>query len=130
MRDLSADIFNEIQTWNNLHIRGAQIAKRIARFVLSFKFYHHYYCVFFFSLKADNKTYPPELEELCTVLFEAVESLEIIVTNLKSITKKVAALIQLHKSDSPLFITWPVQKFVDTTVQISDAYEIEYKLKR
>lgn len=44
--------------------------------------------------------------------------------------KKVAALIHLHKSDTPLFITWPVQKFVDTTAQITDAYNIEYKLKR
>lgn len=31
IRDLSADIFNDIQQWNGLHIRGAKMIKEIAR---------------------------------------------------------------------------------------------------
>ncbi|XP_044740206.1 cyclin-dependent kinase 2-interacting protein-like [Chrysoperla carnea] len=115
IRDLSADIFNDIQQWNGLHIRGAKIIKEIA------------------SLKATTykqSHYPPELEPLCNNVLEVVNALEIIVESLKAISKKMSPIVNLHKSNTPLFISWPTSKFVLTAEKIANVYAEELDLKR
>ena len=48
---------------------------------------------------------------------------------MEALTTQVKALIPLHKSQEPVFLTWPVEKFENVFKEISDAYSLEYKVK-
>ncbi|GLV46382.1 uncharacterized protein CBL_20724 [Carabus blaptoides fortunei] len=111
-RDIAADIYNNIQHWNVLHIRGASVVKEMA------------------LLKSDvRQLHPAGLESLAVTLNDAVSAMNVIVDNLDTSVQQLKSLIHLHKSPVPIFLSWPVGKYSEVCERISQAYRQEYKLK-
>lgn len=111
VRDIAADIYNNIQKWNALHIKGATLVKEIA------------------LLKCDSRNvYPSGLEIMSTSLMEVIEAQRIILENLKTSSNQLENLQKLHKSCTPLFISWSLERTAVIGEKIFEAYNKEFEV--
>lgn len=111
VRDIAADIYNNIQQWNTLHIKGSTIIKEIV------------------NLKSNSKkNYPDGLEELSNVLYEVITSQNIILSNLKTCSEQLESVVILHKSIEPLFISWSAEKIAIVAGKIYQDYNQEFQV--
>lgn len=81
------------------------------------------------ALKANNnQLYPEGLETLINELTQIVEKLRGVVDCLLTCVKQLTALIKLHKSIEPMFISWRVEKMSEASRVVAEAYEQEFKV--
>lgn len=111
VKDITADLFNTIQKWNNLHIDGYQIVKQIA------------------LTKSDIfGRYSLELEKYTDQLYKIVKNIECFVEVFEKLNKQMAALEKLHNKQEILFSScrlWQLKEWVDI---ITIAYLNEVKV--
>nr|CAH7727382.1 unnamed protein product [Callosobruchus chinensis] len=112
VRDLTADLYNTIQKWNRLHIRGAQLCKQIA------------------ICKADKPEYSPELEIFTNDLYECVEELKPIKESFETTMKQAEAIKKLHRNTTPVFFCHDIEGLVEIVDYIGHAYVKEYSVKQ
>lgn len=111
VRDIAADIYNNIQQWNFFHIKGSTVIKEIV------------------GLKANSKkNYPDGLEELSIVMYEVITSKKIILSNLKICSDQLKSVVILHKSVEPIFISWSADKIARIAEKIYDDYNREFQV--
>ena len=111
VRDLAADVYNNIQMWNDLHIKGASVVKEIA------------------SIKADNpKDFPGNLECLINELYGLVQSLRPYKDSLVTFTAQMRALEKLQRNPEPLFLSLDIHSLTNLVEKISEAYEAEFNV--
>lgn len=111
VRDIAADIYNNIQHWNTLHIKGASAINDLA------------------GIKANsNKLYPDGIELLITEMVPVIEGLRTISNGLLASAQQISSLERLHKSPVPLFISWSVEKMSQTCTLMAEAYKTEFKV--
>lgn len=111
IRDLAADIHENIQNWNTLHLQGVTLLKNITQ------------------LKQDE-SYPQDLQELCDRLENICDALDDIVKGLGEIAHQMKITASLETRTEKLFITWPNVKFEHVAKLIYDAYSQETKIRR
>lgn len=112
-RDIAADVYNNIQKWNNKHVDGADIVKDIA------------------ILKANNsEQFPDGLEPHVKKLYDTVQCLSIYSNALIFLSSQMKALAKLHAQTNPLFISMSVDKLTCLVQEISDAYKAEFKVSK
>ncbi|RZC38101.1 uncharacterized protein BDFB_006101, partial [Asbolus verrucosus] len=112
VRDLVADVYNNIQKWNDLHIKGANIVKQVA------------------SLKSNNpKDFSLDLEEFMNELYTTVQALRHYKDALLSFTSQMKALPKLQKESEQLFISLSARSMSNLVEEISKAYEAEFGVK-
>lgn len=110
-KDIVADLYNNIQHWNDSHIKGAQIVKQIA------------------VLKSDDpKTYSSQLEEYTNELFNTVQSLGTFKKRFEQYSTQIKALAKLQKNSEPVFISLDADSLADVVVAVSEAYIAEFKV--
>ncbi|VEN49906.1 unnamed protein product [Callosobruchus maculatus] len=113
VRDLAADLYNTIQKWNRIHIRGALLCKQIA------------------ICKADQPSeYSPELEILTNDLYECVEELRPIKETLERTMKQGEAMKKLQNNTTPVFFGHDIDGLVEIVNYIGKAYVKEYSVKQ
>ncbi|CAH0551557.1 unnamed protein product [Brassicogethes aeneus] len=111
-RDIVADLYNNIQRWNDLHIKGSNIVKQIAVF------------------KSDNPNkFTPELEDYTNALYEVVVSLVVYRNCFENLTSQIKALSKLNKEKEILFISLNGIELSNLVESISLAYRDEFKVK-
>lgn len=111
-QDIAADVHNNIQKWNSYHVKGAGIVKEIGK------------------LLCDNpRKLTPEVEKLTIELRSVVDNLQIFSKALDFLANQMTALVNLHKTPTPLFISWSVEQLSDTVHRISEAYRGEIKVR-
>ncbi|XP_034938737.1 cyclin-dependent kinase 2-interacting protein-like [Chelonus insularis] len=110
VKDLAADIHAEIQKWNEIFLHGLDIIKSIM------------------AIKVDD-SYPEGLQNLCDQLEMDVDKMDGIVEKFKRASRRIHLISSLY-SDEKLFITWPIDKFVDTFEEIYEVYKDEVEVKR
>lgn len=49
---------------------------------------------------------------------------------LRVLTSQTKAIISLYKSEKPVFLTWPVERFSQIFHEIYSAYVMEFKVKK
>ncbi|XP_017776769.1 PREDICTED: cyclin-dependent kinase 2-interacting protein-like [Nicrophorus vespilloides] len=112
-RDIAADLYNNIQKWNEQHLTGSKVVQNIA------------------TVKADSEVlYPEDLEEQMKMLFDIVQNLSIYSNALVFLSSQMQALVKLHKEKTPLFISLTVEQLADLVKSISDAYKTEFVAKQ
>jgi hypothetical protein len=112
VRDLVADVYNNIQWWNDLHIKGATVVKEIA------------------SLKSNNpKDFSSSLEQLTNELYTLVQSLKQFKDGLLVYTTQIMASVKLQKDPEPLFISLDMSAVARLVEEIAKAYEAEFSVK-
>ncbi|XP_018567174.1 cyclin-dependent kinase 2-interacting protein-like [Anoplophora glabripennis] len=112
-RDIVADLYNNIQHWNDSHIKGAQIVKQIA------------------ILKSeDHRNYSPQLEEYTNDLFSVVLSLDIYRKHFEHYNTQIKAVSKLEKNSEPIFISLNATALANAVIDIANAYIAEFKLKK
>uniref|UniRef100_A0A1Y1KRL2 Uncharacterized protein n=2 Tax=Photinus pyralis TaxID=7054 RepID=A0A1Y1KRL2_PHOPY len=112
-RDIVADLYNNIQRWNDNHIRGANITKSIAH------------------LKTNNiADYSKDLENLTSDLFDVVEKLSGISEAFDFLCSQMKSLVKLHKKTTTLFISMRNEQLADFVEAITSAYKGELKVKK
>lgn len=111
VRDLIADIYNNIQKWNDFHIKGATIVKEIA------------------SYKADEpNNFSPGLEQLTLDLFDLVKTLRLCKDALVVFTNQIRATEKLQANQNPLFISLDLKSLANLIESISKAYCDEFEV--
>jgi hypothetical protein len=111
VRDLVADVYNNIQWWNDLHIKGATVVKEIA------------------SLKSNNpKDFCSGLEQLTNELYTLVQSLKQFKDGLLVYTTQIMASVKLQKDPEPLFISLDMSAVARLVEEIAKAYEAEFSV--
>ncbi|CAG9835385.1 unnamed protein product [Diabrotica balteata] len=112
VRDIAADLYNTIQSWNSFYINGAQIVKQIA------------------ILKADNMdVYSTELEEYTNALYTCVQGLKQCEEKLQLCKHQLCALQKVGRKLEPLFISLNINEIVDLVDIIVNSYVEEFKVK-
>ncbi|XP_017758209.1 PREDICTED: cyclin-dependent kinase 2-interacting protein-like [Eufriesea mexicana] len=111
IRDLIADIHQNIQTWNVFHLEGVVLLKDITQ------------------VKQD-KSYSKILQEQCDKLEIVCDALDDIVKNLAQITHHIKITTSLETNMDKLFMTWTSLKFGQVAESIYNAYFHEAKVKR
>lgn len=112
-QDVAADVHNNIQKWNNYHVKGAGIVKEIGKL-----------------LSDSPRKLTPEVERLTIELRSVVDNLQIFSKALDFLANQMTALVNLHKKPTPLFISWSVEQLSDTVHRIAEAYRGEIKVRR
>ncbi|KAJ8976316.1 hypothetical protein NQ317_010270 [Molorchus minor] len=103
-RDIVADLYNDIQRWNDSHVKGAQIVKQIG------------------ILKSEYpKHYSFQLEEYTCNLYNVVQNLNTYKKNFVNYKTQIRALGQLDKTSEPLFISLDVSSLSGLVEYITDA---------
>ncbi|XP_050301237.1 cyclin-dependent kinase 2-interacting protein-like [Anthonomus grandis grandis] len=113
IRDIIADLYNNIQRWNSLHIKGCSIVKEIA------------------SVKADTpKTYSTRLEECITSLYAVVEGLKINNDVFSKLVTQVYAFGRLPNIDDTVFFSLSASNIAERCVEVCEAYKKEFQAKQ
>lgn len=106
-KDIAADVYNSIQKWNDSHIKGASIVKKIIQ------------------IKCEGKTsYPSGLEELIGELDDIIHKLSVHANSLTFLSHQMLSLSRLHRQQS-LFITLTAQELAILVENIAKAYKAE-----
>ncbi|XP_065339236.1 cyclin-dependent kinase 2-interacting protein-like [Cloeon dipterum] len=79
-----------------------------------------------------------ELQVLCDLLAENVQELVLVVEMMTKLRNELEAITQLSEvkqnnydsPENPLFLTWPISKFVETVDYILKSYQEELKVKQ
>lgn len=111
VRDIAADVHNNIQKWNGYHIKGASIVKDIAK-----------------NLSDEPRKLTSDVEKLTIELRSIVDNLKIFSNALDFLANQMTALINLHKDNAPLFISMSVGQICDIVHRISEAYKGELRV--
>lgn len=110
-KDIAADVHNNIQKWNEKHVSGAQIIKKIS------------------VLKCNStQQFPNGLETLIGELFDVLQNLNIYANALTFLSSQMKALTKLHKQKEPLFISMNIDRMSNLVEEISAAYKTELKV--
>lgn len=110
-RDIAADVYNNIQKWNDCHITGSKITRDIVQ------------------LKSNSETtYPEGLENFTTDLHEIVQKLSGISGALEFLASQMMSLVKLHKKITPLFISLNNEQLASIVQTIAEAYKAEFKV--
>lgn len=111
VRDISADIYNNIQKWNNLHIEGSHIVKQIG-FIKSEIF----------------GSYSKELEQQTDNLYKIVENLRPYVKIFEKLCNQINALDRLQNASEVPFISLKLFEIKEIVEIITAAYLKDYKV--
>lgn len=107
--DIGANLYNNIQKWNDLHIKGVEICKQIV------------------NLKLDSQEkFPDGLENLCFNLDDVVIELEKIKKTLESLDSQMSALNKQCTISTKLFRTTNMEQLAELVTTIVEAYKEEY----
>lgn len=110
-RDLAADLYNNIQKWNDFHIKGAHVVKQIA------------------ILKSEEPSkFSSQLEEFTTDLYRLVEGISICNNNFEALKSQFTALAKLQKEQQPIFISYDGEGLASLCHYICNAYLEEFKV--
>ncbi|KAK7863286.1 hypothetical protein R5R35_005330 [Gryllus longicercus] len=124
IRDHAADAYNLIQKWNTHQILGGRIIKNIVTLKTS---------AMSDGTLDTSQVYPTGLQEHCDQLGEVCAIMKEVSSTLKLIHKQVEAIVKLEKlkgtDRTPMFISWPAEKFGEVLLDVSEAYEEELKVK-
>lgn len=113
IKDTTADVFNNIQKWNNQHITGCEIVTEVA------------------LLKIEvNDKFSETIDQLLAKLYDIVESLTIYSINLCNLAKQMRKLLKINTSESPVFLSLNLTQLVELIEDISAAYQAEIKAKQ
>lgn len=111
VRDIVADLFNNIQKWNNFHIQGCQTVKQIG------------------LIKSDIfGSYSSELEEETDKLYKIVQNITLHVELFKKFGHQMCALEKLHSKEDVLFISCSINELKENIELISCAYIKEFSV--
>ncbi|KAJ8941744.1 hypothetical protein NQ314_010288 [Rhamnusium bicolor] len=111
-KDIVANLYNNIQHWNDDHIKGAQIVKQIA------------------VLKSnDPKNYSLPLEAYINDLYNVFQSLINHVKCFETLIAQIAALAKLQKKTEPLFVSLDAISIANLVETVANAYREEIKIK-
>lgn len=111
VRDLVADLYNDIQHWNASHIKGAGIVKEIS------------------SIKSDNPSdFSERLEELSSDLYSIVQALKGFKNALQLYSSKMVAIAKLQNEHEPIFISLHAESILNLVNEIVEAYAAEFKV--
>lgn len=111
VRDIVADLFNNIQKWNNIHIEGSKLVKQIS------------------LIKTDILgSYSTELEEQINILYIKFQNILLYVKIFENILNQICALEKLHSKDEILFISCNLNEIKKNVEIIATAYMKEYKV--
>lgn len=109
-KDIAADIYNTIQKWNDSHIQGAAIVKKII------------------NLKYDRgRKYTEDLEKFIEELEEIVHRLSLQANSLTFLSKQISSLSRLHHQHR-LFITLSATELSNSVDAVAKAYQLELKV--
>ncbi|XP_056645714.1 cyclin-dependent kinase 2-interacting protein-like [Diorhabda sublineata] len=112
IRDIVADIYNNIQNWNNYHIKGSQAIKRII------------------LLKSENiNKYSNELEDAINDLYVITKHLNTCKEKLEIYKEQILALSKTEKRVDPVFISLTVEDMVTLIETVVASYSEESKVK-
>lgn len=112
VRDIVADLYNNIQKWNNLHIQGSQIVKQIA------------------IMKSESLgCYSPELEQQTNDLYMTMQNIDSYVKVLEKLNNQINALVKLQTRKEVLFLSCSLQEIMQYIEIITNAYFKEYKVR-
>ncbi|CAG9863318.1 unnamed protein product [Phyllotreta striolata] len=110
-RDITADLFNTVQVWNDNHIKGAQIVRDIA------------------LLKGDNlDEYSKGLEDCTNNLHDLVQKLNSCVELFSKYRNQIAALKKVERRNDPLFISLSISDIERLIIVIVEGYLEEFKV--
>ncbi|KAG5860351.1 hypothetical protein JTB14_006714 [Gonioctena quinquepunctata] len=111
-KDLVANLFNTIQSWNEHHSEGAQYVKQIA------------------LIKSGNlKEYSPILEEHTNDLYTIVQKMKSIEKLLGVFSTQMRALDKVDRKSETLFLSLNTEALVELVETVVDAYSREFKMK-
>lgn len=110
-RDIAADVYNNIQKWNDYHIKGANVIKEIG-----------------LTLSDSPKNFTPALESNTNKLHDIVQNLRVFSNALEFLANQMTALVKLRKDNAPLFISLTVDVLADIAHHIAEAYKAEFKV--
>ncbi|CAH1401951.1 unnamed protein product [Nezara viridula] len=123
VRDAVAELFNNIQEWNRLHISGMSIIQEITSK----------------KLESINKKesgpnmFPEGLQVDCNKLDSICAQLESVVKKMEKILNNFKAIEQLEEMNKTgrrsIFTTWNAEKYVSAVKAIFEAYDTEVKVK-
>lgn len=112
-RDIVADLYNNIQKWNDFHIKGSTIVKKIV------------------AVKSESQeNYTIELEEYTKALFEVMTSLVVYRNSFDYLTSQIIALSKLQKNNRPLFMSLSVADMAEMIGTIGQAYKNEFEVRQ
>lgn len=113
VRDIIADLYNNIQKWNIKHVTGAAIVQQIT------------------IIKSQGaEQLPSGLESLVTQLYEVVQCLKTCCNALTFSRNQITSLVKLQKDCEPMFITLTIEQMANLLNEIVDAYEEELKVMK
>ncbi|KAL1138412.1 hypothetical protein AAG570_008476, partial [Ranatra chinensis] len=123
VRDLTADLFNGIQEWNKQQLLGMEVLSNISHIKL-----HNG------KTKDGVEThYPPGLQDLCDKLNGICNSMCGVASEMEKIQTQIISLCKLESlrkvEQKPIFLTWPINSYVDVCSFVSQSYNREAKLK-
>ncbi|KAH1007466.1 hypothetical protein HUJ04_004694, partial [Dendroctonus ponderosae] len=112
IRDIVADLYNNVQRWNSLHIQGCGIVKQIA------------------SMKADTgQTYPPHLDEHINELQSVVQSMTNMFNVFAKLDEQATAFAKLPNLWNPLFFSMDAFSLTRLIKDICEVYMTAFKAK-
>lgn len=109
-KDLIADIYNNIQKWNDLHLQGAKITKEIGQ------------------TASTSQRYTVALDKLTSSLYDLVEKLSERQNLMDSYRSQFQALADLDKNQNPLFLTRSLSSLAGLVDAIVAAYRNELQV--
>ncbi|XP_065201775.1 cyclin-dependent kinase 2-interacting protein-like [Planococcus citri] len=124
LRDHIGDIYDLIQQWDKDLIEGVAVVSEIKRFMLN-------------KIDAQKKNSPEfphsnKLQVLSTDLDKICCRMKLLVEKLGQKSAFILTILRLedmqHKT-TPVFLTWPISKFVQTSQNIYEMYRREMELK-
>lgn len=111
IKDIIADLYNNIQRWNSHHINGCSIVKQIA------------------SIKSDTpKISSIQLEESVNELYSVVQQLEINRNVFITLINQCEAFPKLPNVENPVFFSLEASNIAHYVNSISLAYINEFKV--
>lgn len=110
-KDIAADVYNNIQKWNDLHIQGAQTVKEIAG-----------------QITSNQMKLTPEIENLTEQLHDVLQNLRIYANALEFLASQMKAVAMLREENTPSFLSLSANSLADIVKQIADAYREEFKV--
>ncbi|KAF7275261.1 hypothetical protein GWI33_012030 [Rhynchophorus ferrugineus] len=112
IKDIVADLYNNIQRWNALHIKGCGIVKQVA------------------SLKADESNkFSLQIDEQLTELFNIVQKFQENIAIFSTIENQIDAVERLPNISNPVFFSLEVITISKLIKSICLAYKKEFQAK-
>ncbi|XP_075216520.1 cyclin-dependent kinase 2-interacting protein-like [Lycorma delicatula] len=124
IRDNAAELFNLIEDWNTHQLEGVSCITDI----INLKF----------SLAEDDaceltRDYPPGISSLLENLDDTSGKMNDIIERMKVISKELHSISKLEyfrtTTPTPMFLTWPPEKYGESADIITEAYSKQLKLQ-